>query len=399
MKDGLVSVRDLMTTQLVTLDADSTVAEALALMAQNSVHELPLMSGANLKGWISYRSLLRRGGTQPQAKATTVMEQPPRLPKDMSVVDAADLLIRSNVRAAPVVDGKGKVVGLLSRTDILRATIDIPAVATASVGQAMITELETISETETVDKALARMRDLHIGQLLVLDRNGRLAGYVGSEDLLRAHSQEHAPSSSNHGRGGKFHGAGERPMGSVDVKGFVHDAPTIAANKTLGDAAKTMIKRGVNFVAIEEDGYAVGVLSRSNIVERVAHMKPPEGVPCQVIGLHDHADGSQIEAIYDLAQRTLKKVGSEVNVGFLNLHYKVYKAKNEGSEKFAVNAHLGTDGKFFVQKADAWDPMKATKAALDLLEKRVLNVKEVRLEKRKGPARRKAAFYSATSAD
>src|SRR5687767_13553884 len=99
-----------MTTRLVTLDAESTVAEAMALMNQHEIHELPVMDGSTLRGWISQRSLLPRGGVKPQAKATSVMEQPPRLQKDMNVVDAADVLIKNNVRAGPVVDGKGKVV-------------------------------------------------------------------------------------------------------------------------------------------------------------------------------------------------------------------------------------------------------------------------------------------------
>jgi CBS domain-containing protein len=389
-----------MSTELVTVEPEAPVAEALSLMQKHSIHELPVMDGSTLRGWISYRTLVRHGGAAPQTKIHAVMEQPPRLPKDLSVIEAADLMIRNNVRAAPVVDGKGKVVGVLSRTDVLRAVLDLPQLAKLQVTGVMNSELETIEENEPLDKAVSRLRNLQIGQLLVLDRNGRLGGSVSLEDLVPAHTQEHAPDSSNHGRGSAFHKTGHHQKNAlVEVKGFVRDAPTVGPDATLADAIRLMQKRGSNFVAVEDDGFAVGVLSRSNVVERVARLRPPEGVLCQVIGLGEHADPGQLDAIYEMAQHALHKIANEVKIEFLNLHYKVYKAKAEGSEKFSLSLHLSTEGKFIVQKSDAWDPVDATKKALDDLEGRVLNLKEMRLEKRKGPPRRRAAFYTATRSD
>jgi CBS domain-containing protein len=397
---GNASVRDYMSTDLVTVDPDATVAEALSLMEQHDVHELPVMNGATLRGWVSYRSLLRRGGATAPTKVGSIMDQPPRVPKDLSMLEAADLLIKNNVRAAPVVDTKGKVVGIVSRTDALRFALEVPAVANVPLERAMNTELETVEETEGLDRTISRLRDLRLNQLLVLDRNGRLGGYVGLEDIVRAYAAEHSPGASNHGRGGAFHGTGERRNDNVEIKALVRAAPTLAPQATLADAARIMLKQGSGFVAVIDDqGYAVGVVSRSNVVERLAALKAPEGVLCQIVGLVDHVDGSQLDAIYRLAQTTLKKVATEVNVEFLSLHYKVYKAKAEGSEKFSLSLHLSTEGKFFVQKADAWDALDATKAALDALEKRVASLKELRLERRKGPPRRSATFYTAAQPD
>lgn len=398
-KTSVVAVREIMSKDLVTVDPDATVAEALSLMEKSSVHELPVMNGATLRGWLSYRTLARHGGFSGQAKVASVMDQPPRVGKDASIVDAAALLIQTNARAGPVVDGKGKVVGLLSRTDILRSALEIPGIAATPVERAMVGDLETITPKETLDKALARMRDLRLGQLLVLRGDGRLQGYVGLEDLVHAYAQEHAPRASDRGRGSRFQGSGGEPAGNVELQSFVRDAPTIARGATLGDAIQAMIRRGTAFVAVAEDGYAVGIVSRSNVVERVAALKPEEGVLCQVVGLSEHVDGSQLEAVYDLAQKTLRKVQSEVKIEFLSLHYKVYKEKADGAAKFSLTLHLSTEGKFFVQKADAWDPLDATRKALTDLESRVMNLKDLRLERRKGTPRRRTSFYDAAEFD
>lgn len=386
-----------MNTRLVTTDPDSTVAEALSLMEQNGLHELPVMTNSTLKGWISYRSLLRSGGVAPHVKVASVMETPPRLAKDADVVAAADMMIKSNVRAVPVVDGKGKVVGVLSRTDVLQAASKVPALADQPLRSIMNTELETADEKELVDRAMSRLRSLHINQLLVNDGNGRLRGYVALDDIVKTWSAEHAIATRGHAppRGG----SGQRPLAEVDISSLVHEAPTVGPDARVSDAIKAMTRGRTNFVAVVDDGYAIGVVSRSNIVERLARLGPPEGVLSQIVGLTDHVDSSVLDQIHDVVQGALRKISAELDVEFINLHYKVYKAKAEGDSKFALTVHLSTERKFITQKADAWDAVAAAQAAFEALEKRVANHKELRLEKRKGPPRRAAAFYTAAQSD
>lgn len=389
----LLEVRDVMTVKLITIPPESTLAEALSTMERNGIHELPVMTNSTLKGWISYHGIVRHHGLPPQTKVTNVMEQPPRLQKDADLVEAAELMIHNNVRALPVVDGKGKVVGILSRTDILKAALEIKELANLGVDQVMNTELETVSEDEHVDHSVQRLRDLHISQFLVLDGEGKLAGHVALEDLMRAQSAGHSPAGTEHQRGGSFRG-GERKS-RVDVKGFIKAAPTVAPGSKVADAIRLMTEHQSNFVAVVEDGFALGVVSRSNIVERVARLRPQSGVLCQIVGLAGGVDSATLDSIYTLAQHSLKKIAAEVKTEFLSLHYKVYKAKDEGDRKYALSLHLSTEQNFLVQKADAWDPIEATKVALDGMEKRVLNIKDLRLERRKGPPRRKAQFYEA----
>lgn len=395
-----------MSTRIVAVGPDSSVGEALARMEEFGVHELPVMNNSDLRGWVSYDSLMRRPGINRHAKIMAIMESPPRISKTATAVEAAGMMIRDNVRALPVVDDKSKVVGILSRTDLLEAAARVPSLAQAPLAGLMRRELETVTESTTIDQAAHRLRQLHINQLLVLDEPGRLRGFIGAEDVLHASQAEHSPTAAPGGRRAAPAGRRAAPavLGrsegrGVEVKGFMRPAPALPATATLGQAVALMRGAGSTFVAVVEDGYAVGIVSRANIVERLASLQAAETALCQVIGLHGSVDQVDLDQIHGLAQASLKKMVRELQrVEFLNLHYKVYKAKaeDEGDRKYSLTIHLSGGGRFFVQKADDWDLLGVTRQALDQLERRVLEEKELRLERRKGPPRRRAAFYTAT---
>lgn len=384
------SVKELMSDRIQSVHPDATVAEALSKMQEHGIHEMPLMVDATLQGWVSYRSLLRHGGVTPHAKVATVSEQPVRVQPDADLFEVAGLLIANNMGAASVVDRHGKLVGVLSRSDLLKAAAEIPEIADLPLESVMNVDLETVEEGEPIDRALHRLRNLRIRQLLVVDASGRLTGLAKLDDLLRAHLAGHA------GDGPRMDGGGDRHGPAVEIKSFVSPSPTVAPEARLRDAIRLMQRAGTNCVVVAEDGFARGVVSRSNVVERLARLRTPPGALCQIVGLSDHADASTLDGIYDLAGHTIKKISTEVRPEFLTLHYKVYKAKAEGDSKYSLSVHLSTQQRFLVQKADAWDPIEATRAALDSLERRVLNLKELRLERRKTAPRRSATFYTAT---
>lgn len=400
MQDGALLVRDLMSKNIIALEPEATVADALARMEQHGLSELPVMSNSTLRGWVSYDLLVQRAAINHAAKIAHVMETPPHLPKTADAVTAADFLIRNTARALPVVDDKGKVVGILSRTDLLEAVARLPALADLPLDQVMNRELETVRESSGVDHAAARLRQLHFNQLLVLDDGGRLQGYVSKEDVFKTTYREHNSVSPAGGRGHARRQAGRSGAPHVDVRGLVRTAPTLPPTATVAKAIGLMRQQRTTFVAIVEDGFAVGILSRANVLERLAHVRPLEGaVAVQITGLHGVADPGDVSEIRSLAEATLHKVKQQLDVEFLNLHFKVYKAKEgeeTGDQKFSLSAHLSGGGQFFVQKGDDWTLLGVVKQVLEKLAERVWDLKDRRLEKRKGPPRRGASFYTAS---
>ncbi|EGC32266.1 hypothetical protein DICPUDRAFT_95316 [Dictyostelium purpureum] len=137
-----ILVRQLMTSKcLYTISMDSTLDVALKSLNANSIHRLPVVDNdGNLKGIVTDRDL-RLATDSPfiqfetneermeklkQHKVSSIMKQNPVTIEDYSpVVDAAKLMRVSNVGGLPVVDKNGKLIGMVTRSDLLDCLIKI----------------------------------------------------------------------------------------------------------------------------------------------------------------------------------------------------------------------------------------------------------------------------------
>ncbi|HOV68003.1 MAG TPA: CBS domain-containing protein, partial [Methanoregulaceae archaeon] len=118
------SVADLMSTRVVSVDAEDPVSRVLSLVNVTGFSAFPVMKRRQLVGMVSRRDLLGSGrsrrGTDGGLAVEAVMTTPAHtLTPDMSVREAARLLCQYDISRAPVVAGT-KVVGILDRHDVLR---------------------------------------------------------------------------------------------------------------------------------------------------------------------------------------------------------------------------------------------------------------------------------------
>jgi len=95
--------------------------------------------------------------------------------------DALKLMAERRVRHLAVVDGDRRVVGVLSRGDLLRMPL-----FGKFVREVMTADPETVRAETPLAEAADRMADRRIGCLPVVDEAGRLAGLVSETDALRA---------------------------------------------------------------------------------------------------------------------------------------------------------------------------------------------------------------------
>lgn len=118
------SVADLMSTRVVSVEADDPVSRVLSLVNVTGFSAFPVMKRRQLVGMVSRRDLLSSGrsrrGTDGGLVVEAVMNTPAiTLAPGASVREAATMLCRHDISRAPVVDGT-RVVGILDRHDVLR---------------------------------------------------------------------------------------------------------------------------------------------------------------------------------------------------------------------------------------------------------------------------------------
>jgi len=123
-----------------------------------------------------------------QIRATQVrdiMTPDPRVIEPGATVREAWATMKENgFRHLPVVDA-GRLVGVISITDIGRLGATVPAILERTVGQSMTPNPMTMSPDEPIESAAAQM-GLHKINCLPIVEGAKLIGIVTTYDLLDA---------------------------------------------------------------------------------------------------------------------------------------------------------------------------------------------------------------------
>jgi acetoin utilization protein AcuB len=114
--------------------------------------------------------------------------------QDMTLPDALDLVKEKNIRRLPVTNDKGKLVGIITESDLLHAS---PSDATSlsvwelnyllsktTIADIMTREVITTTENTPIEEAARIMADNKIGGLPVVD-NDMVTGIITETDLFK----------------------------------------------------------------------------------------------------------------------------------------------------------------------------------------------------------------------
>jgi CBS domain-containing protein len=127
MGQGDVTVRDIMSTEIVSVGSSATVAEAATLMGKQRVGSALVMDGDDVVGIFTERDIVRALAADFDAAGHQVSDwmtaQPATVEPDVSVRDALDQMLAGGYRHLPVVE-KGTTVGMVSIRDLSRAAVD-----------------------------------------------------------------------------------------------------------------------------------------------------------------------------------------------------------------------------------------------------------------------------------
>ena len=128
-------VRDLMVPDPITIVSTSTIRKAIELMKDNSIRHLPVVTKSNrLKGFITLADL--KQGLLPSmltdvSLSDLMVKNPLTVHPEDDIEIAAQLIYEYKIGGMPVVKD-GKVVGIITESDILRAFIDMMGMITES---------------------------------------------------------------------------------------------------------------------------------------------------------------------------------------------------------------------------------------------------------------------------
>jgi CBS domain-containing protein len=300
-----------MTREVVSVRPDTPLGEVVRLLLERDFRALPVVDAdGRLLGIITNADLVERGGLSGRLELLRVLDSAAlerelvasgargRTAADVMTADvvqtvadeplqrAAHLMAERKIKRLPVVDAAQRLVGMLSRVDVLRTMgEDFPAPANAEgtprshraevVGELMRRDVPAVNGDAPLGEVLDAVTSTRLNRAIVVDAERRVVGIVTDQDLL-ARLDPGAQS----GLMAALMGRGRL---TADLKAAARDVMrgpvvTVEASTPVATAAQRMLTARHKVLPITEaDGRLLGAVDRADLLRalRTASTEDP----------------------------------------------------------------------------------------------------------------------------
>jgi len=140
-------VKNWMSKNVVTIDANDAMQDAMRVLKEHGIRMLPVMKKGKLVGIVTDRDLKKASASDAttleihellylltKIKVNDIMTRDPiAVPPDYTVEETAQVLLDSKISGAPVVDDYGQVVGIITQTDLFRVLISLTGIGNGGI--------------------------------------------------------------------------------------------------------------------------------------------------------------------------------------------------------------------------------------------------------------------------
>jgi CBS domain-containing protein len=343
-----ISAKDLMVTKIVTLGCDALLSEAIGKMNGQVFHELPVTDDDGIYlGLVSLDSIIRRRNLPMTARVRNLLSIPPESAEDDDLSALAEKMLISGVRTLPVLSNN-RLVGIVSRTDLVRVLSSVKELKDVSVDSIMSHYPVSVKERDGIGKAKMLIRELPEQIIPVVDDGGRLTGVVGIKDIA-----PHIWGVKTLEKRGLSSGESYPP--NIEIRSVMQSPVTVPLGTSVGSAARLMSEHGITSVVVAEENEPVGVVTQLNLIELIASAKKREEVYVQIAGLSEE-EPSLLDSVYEIIQKSLQRIAKVIVPTFLSMHVAQYNIEAEAS-KYSIRVILNGSKKSYYAKAHGWNLM------------------------------------------
>ena len=130
-----MSVAEIMTTKVITASMDDSLGKVKELFEKNHFHHIPIVEDGMMVGIVSDRDVLKnlspyidstwannRDVNTLKKKTHQIMtRQVITVTPEDTIEEAADTMLEQKFNCLPVLDRSGAIVGIITKTDLLRS--------------------------------------------------------------------------------------------------------------------------------------------------------------------------------------------------------------------------------------------------------------------------------------
>ncbi|MCC7557701.1 MAG: CBS domain-containing protein [Methanobacteriaceae archaeon] len=269
-------IKNIMTPEVVLVDKDQNICDALKLMKKNKISRLIVVNTneehvKELVGVITEKDIALKLGSSKYGNlapshfhVSTVMHTDlVNAESDQNVGTVAKKMLDNRVGGLPVLD-KDQIEGVVTKTDFIGICMGKPYQNTL-VKDIMSQDLITIAPHDRIVHARRLILDEDLGRLPVME-DGELVGMITAKDIAKSmiSFRKVVPD--------KYKAARIRNLLVEDV--MTQNVETINENLNVEETAKTMVEEGFSGMpVVDDDGQLVGIITKTDLVKFIAEME------------------------------------------------------------------------------------------------------------------------------
>ncbi len=266
-----MQIKNLMSEDIITVDKDQNLSDALKLLRKHNVSRLPVTNNKELVGIISERDIAAKLGSakyesMPASRlhiSSVMVKDVITVPETMQLDEVARLMLENGIGSVPVMDEDDKMVGIVSKADFVTLAVGI-AFDKITVKEIMTKELVVVSPTDRLVHARRQMMEAHVGRVPVVDEED-LKGMVTSKDLMRAFIDFRKKVPEKYQKS---------QIKEVLVEDIMSSNPTVTTkDATISEVAKVMMDTGYNGLPVVEGDKVVGIITQTDILRLIEKLE------------------------------------------------------------------------------------------------------------------------------
>jgi len=265
-----MQIKNLMSEDLITVDKDQNLSDALKLLRKHNVSRLPVTNNKELVGIISERDIADKLGSSkyesmPASRlhiSSVMVKDVFTVPQTMQLEEVARLMLENGIGSVPVMDDD-KMVGIVSKADFVTLATGI-AFDKIAVKEIMSKGSITVSSTERLVHARRVMLESHVGRLPVVDEE-KLVGMITSKDLMRAFIDFRKKVPEKYQKS---------QIKEVLVEDIMSTNPTVVSKEmSITEVSEIIMETGFNGLPVVEDGDVIGIITQTDILKLIEKLE------------------------------------------------------------------------------------------------------------------------------
>lgn len=298
-------VSEMMTRGVVCFSSETPVFQAWKEMITKQIKAAPVLDASNkLVGILTDEDLLERAGIQ-QRLSIAIRLNPEKINEEILSLESSALtvgelmtspvvfvhetdtlatattrMIHNNLKRLPVINSEDKLVGIISRLDILRQAVKSPQVAhvsqlplgtVKSVQEVMTRDFPVVKQDDDLEKIIEKFNQGDSNHLIVVDETGKAIGLISDSDVVARLPLDKQPGILK-----ALRKLGKPPTGRETAFDLMSPGVLTAPPTTpVLEAAGIMFKNSRKWlVVVDEQNMPLGLVDRKILLESLASVYP-----------------------------------------------------------------------------------------------------------------------------